>query len=269
MSSQDKYLDEYSMAIHFGCTQCGACCHNLRLPLSLAESADWIRRGGDVQLFIEAIPWPVEPPDTDAQAAHKRRRSFAAMSGALPIRVIVNTVASFDGACPHLLPDARCGAYLERPRVCRIYPAEINPFVELTPAAKACPPEAWGADMPVFATAGKIVDAETHELIVASRAADAQDAPLKERLCSELGIVRTALANEGFLICSFERDTLLSAIERLTSAGDAPPPAIPWQFVSNRRATVDTLLSIEAGCAVPADLAGSSTRYMEFFATDL
>jgi Fe-S-cluster containining protein len=257
------------MAIHFNCTQCGACCHNLRLPLSLAESADWIRRGGDVQLFVEAIPWPVEPPDTDVQAAHKRRRSFAAASGTLPIRVIVNTVASFDDACPHLLPDARCGAYLERPRVCRIYPAEINPFVELTPASKACPPEAWGADMPVFSAAGTIVDEQTLELIQASRAADAQDAPLKQQLCESLGITQTALANEGFLIYSFARDTILSALERLTSSAEVPSQTGAWEFVSNRRATVDTLVSIEAGCVVPAEPAAANVNYMAFFAADL
>jgi Fe-S-cluster containining protein len=191
------------------------------------------------------------------------------MSGPLPIRVIVNPVASFDGPCPHLLPDARCGAYLERPRVCRIYPAEINPFVELTPQAKACPPEAWGADMPVFSAAGQIVDATTRELIAASRAADAQDVPLKQQLCSELGIAQAALANEGFLIYSFKPDTLLAAIERLSESAGTPPQTVAWQFVSNRRATVDTLVSIEAGCTVPAALADTGIRYMEFFASDL
>jgi Fe-S-cluster containining protein len=257
------------MAIHFGCTQCGKCCHNLRLPLSLEEAANWIRRGGEVELFCEAIPWPVEPPDTDAQAAHKRRRSFATRCGALPVRVIVTLVASFEGACPHLLPDARCGAYEERPRVCRIYPAEVNPFIDLTPTAKACPPDAWGIGQPVYFASGSAVDPQTLEWIRQSRAADAADANLKQRLCDYLGVSRVALANEGFVIYAFARDVVLSALERLDNADEAASHAIPWHFVSNRRATVDTLSSIEAGCVVPPALADSSARYMEFFSTDL
>jgi hypothetical protein len=30
----------------FNCTACGQCCHNLKLPLGIAEAVDWLRRGG-------------------------------------------------------------------------------------------------------------------------------------------------------------------------------------------------------------------------------
>ncbi len=91
------------------------------------------------------------------------------MSAALPVRVLATIVASFDGPCPNLGPEFRCGIYEERPRVCRIYPAEVNPFIELTPANKACPPEAWHGDKPVFMAQGKLVDAKTADIIDQSR----------------------------------------------------------------------------------------------------
>ena len=260
------------MTIHFSCTQCGKCCHDLRLPLSLAEAAAWLRRGGDIALFCEAIPWPVEPPDSDGQAMHKRRLSFPVMCGELPVRVIVTVVATFDGACPNLQADGRCGIYEQRPRVCRIYPAEVNPFIPLTPASKACPPEAWDADKPVYLTEGRIVDTETAEVIHASRAAAAQDAPLKQFLCAHLGVSRAAIANEGFMIYAFERDVMLEALEHLEGlerSETRPLPASEWQFVSNRRATIDVLSSIEANCVAPSSLTEANVRYMEFFPSDL
>jgi Predicted Fe-S-cluster oxidoreductase len=144
--------------LNFACTMCGDCCHNLRLPLSVNEAIRWLECGGDVQVLCEAMPWPVEPSTDDGQVQHRRMRSFAAESGELPIRVMVTVAAAFDGACPHLQPDMRCGAYEARPNVCRIYPAEVNPFIELMLAHKACPPEAWAADRPSLIKGGRIVD---------------------------------------------------------------------------------------------------------------
>jgi Fe-S-cluster containining protein len=257
------------MTIHFSCTQCGKCCHNLRLPLSLAEASAWLRRGGDIELFCEGIPWPVEPPGNDAQAMHKRKLSFPVVSGALPIRVVITVVAAFDGACPNLQPDGQCGIYEARPRVCRIYPAEVNPFILLTPESKACPPEAWSADKPVFFAEGRWAEAETVDTINASRSAAAHDAPLKRHLCAHLGVSTVALANEGFIIYTFARDVLLQALEHVESDDTHALPVPEWQFVSNRRATVDVLSSIEANCALSSSLAQTHVRYMEFFPSDL
>src|SRR5580692_6123246 len=144
---------------------CGKCCYGLRLPLTVAEALAWMGRGNEVQILCEALPWPEEPAADNLQAAHKRRRSFAAMSGSLPTRIVVILTGAFAGPCPNLQADMRCGIYEERPLVCRIYPAEINPFIQLEPAAKGCPPEAWTPGLAPLMRAGQLVDATTADLI--------------------------------------------------------------------------------------------------------
>ncbi|MDB6084618.1 MAG: hypothetical protein JWN43_2499, partial [Gammaproteobacteria bacterium] len=136
------------MSVHFECTQCGKCCRDLKLPLTAAEAVQWLGSGHQVQIICDALPWVEElPPDhPDGQrAAHRKRRSFGVMSGTVPTRVVVILAANLAGACPNLMADMRCAIYERRPLVCRIYPAEINPFVVLEPEKKACPPEAWDA----------------------------------------------------------------------------------------------------------------------------
>lgn len=88
------------MPLHFSCTMCGRCCRDLRVPLGLSGALDWLRDGGEVQLLCEAVPWLVEPAADDLAAAYKFRRSFAAPSGTLPLRVVVTVVAAFEGPCP-------------------------------------------------------------------------------------------------------------------------------------------------------------------------
>jgi Fe-S-cluster containining protein len=234
------------MDINFGCTMCGKCCHDLKLPLSVNEALVWLERGGDVQFLCEAVPWPDEPPADNLQAQHKRRRSFAAASGELPVRVVVVLAASFEGACPQLQPDLSCGVYEHRPNVCRIYPAEINPFIELKPEQKECPPEAWASDKPLLMRAQHIVDAETFARIAESRAADASDAPTKARACADLDFNAAALANEGFVVYSPPVDLAIAALKRARESGDASADLTQWQVVSNRRETVDTLTSVGA-----------------------
>src|ERR1700693_384857 len=111
--------------LHFGCTKCGKCCHDLKLPLTVSEAIIWLAEGSEVQIICEAVPWPAEPAADDQKAAHRRRRSFAASSGAPPTRVFRMLAAHFSGACPNLLADMRCAIYERRPLVCRNYPAEI------------------------------------------------------------------------------------------------------------------------------------------------
>jgi hypothetical protein len=91
------------------------------------------------------------------------------------------------------ISDMRCGIYEQRPLVCRIYPAEINPFIELTPMRKACPPEAWTPGLPPLLRAGKLVGASILPLIQKSRDADANDVPIKQQVCALLGIDRAAV----------------------------------------------------------------------------
>lgn len=249
------------MDIDFECTMCGKCCHDLRLPLTVAEALAWLGHGNEVQILCEALPWPEEPAADNLQAAHKRRRSFAAMSGSLPTRIVVILTGAFAGPCPNLQADMRCGIYEERPLVCRIYPAEINPFIQLEPAAKGCPPEAWTPGLAPLMRGGQLVDATTVELIQKSRAADAQDAMAKQRLCALLGVDAAALANEGFVVHTPKREALLAALERVRAqagglaaaegegggGAESESGALPvWRFVSNRRGTVDTLESVGA-----------------------
>lgn len=248
---------------------CGKCCHDLRLPLSVDEAMTWLGNGGQVELFCEAIPWPVEPAETDLPAQHKKRRSFAAASGTLPLRVVVNLVASYAGACPFLQADLRCGVYETRPRVCRIYPAEVNPFVELDPAGKACPPEAWGGENRVLARGGVIVDAEIATLVAQSREADARDTGAKARLCASLGVSTAALANEGFAMHTPDLATLLHALsvarESTEGALGGPPQ---WSFVSNRSATRTVLEEIGAKVAPLENGTSDACRYYAFHAAD-
>lgn len=252
------------MDIDFDCTMCGKCCHNLRLPLTVAEAITWLRRGHRTQLFLEAIPWPEEPPEDNLIAAHKRRRSFPASSGSLPIRVVAVIVAAFDGPCPNLKEDMRCGVYGSRPLVCRIYPAEINPFIPLNPEQKACPPEAWIQATTPLLRQGNIVDAQIAALIAESRNTDAADVDAKAALCEALGITGAALSNEGFVVYTPDASTLLSALES-AQAAIAPVRPQSWQFVSNRSATVDALRSVDAVASERSAWETESAEFLGFF----
>jgi Fe-S-cluster containining protein len=263
-----------SMDIDFECTMCGKCCHDLRLPLTVAEALAWLERGNEVQILCEALPWPEEPAADNLQAAHKRRRSFAAMSGSLPTRIVVILTGAFVGPCPNLQADMRCRIYEERPFVCRIYPAEINPFIELVPANKGCPPEAWTPGLAPLMRGGRLVDATTADLIERSRAADAADAPVKQMLSALLGIDVAALANEGFVVHSPRREALLAALRQASvaasevapgAAGSPATVARDWRFVSNRQATVDTLVSVGALGECVGASGEEAFEYLGFF----
>ncbi|WGS53145.1 YkgJ family cysteine cluster protein [Paraburkholderia sp. D15] len=255
--------------INFECTACGKCCHDLRLPLTLDEADAWLARGGRMELLCEAIPWPVEPEPGNEQAAYKKARSAAAMSGTLPVRVSVLLVGAFAGPCPNLGADMRCRIYAERPMVCRIYPAEINPFVALAPENKQCPPEAWqhGA----LLRHGVLVDETTRELVGESRRASEREAVARVRLCEVLGVDEAALANEGFVVYAPDSDVLRSAIQvvregAVVEVGDL---ATTWRFVSNRAVTVQTLLSVGAYGRVFDPMAHGHLRYLGFFADEV
>jgi len=226
--------------IHFNCTQCSKCCRDTKVPLTVREAVNWLERGGQVQLLCEASPWP-ETLDSEPRAAHFKRRSFAVMSGSMPTRVVVMLVANVVGACPNLLADNRCGIYEDRPLVCRIYPAEINPFVALEPGKKACPPEAWSRDQPVLQRGGALMDDVTRQNIELSRAADALDADLKRRLCRALNVADTALVHEAVLVYSPTAETLLSALSAVIAADECRQPAAQWRFVSDQPETVENL----------------------------
>jgi len=250
------------MDIDFKCTMCGKCCHDLRLPLTATEAVAWLEGGNDVQILCEALPWPEEPPADNLHAAQKRRRSFAAMSGSLPARVVVIFAGTHAGPCPNLQPDMRCGIYEKRPLVCRIYPAEINPFIALVPEHKMCPPESWTPGSSPLLRGGKLVDSDMFALIQQSRDADANDVPIKQQVCALLGINQAGVSNEGFVAHSPDRPELLAALRQASSEPAVPALSPTWCFLSKRRATVDVLVSVGALSALVDDDSSSGFQYL-------
>ncbi|HTV85958.1 MAG TPA: YkgJ family cysteine cluster protein [Dyella sp.] len=248
---------------NFSCTQCGKCCHNLRLPLTHSEASAWLQRGGTVEILCEAIPWVTEPALSDAPAMHKRRRSFLACSGELPIRVIVILTATFEGACPHLGRDMRCGIYDHRPHVCRIYPAEVNPFIALSPSHKQCPPEAWASPTP-FMRANQVVDAQTQLHMSLLRHGDQLDTGIKAWICRELGIRSTSLSNEGFMAHCPSREALLSLLQNIPPDVDGMPSQNDWSMVTNQAATFDALGRAGAKPVYAGSLASGPSQYLGF-----
>jgi Fe-S-cluster containining protein len=228
--------------IPFGCTMCGKCCHNHSLPLTVDEAVLWLEDGGSLCILCEAVtgPMPSEPDDA-AQAAYRMRRAFAARSGGEAIHVIATLVGIIRGPCRNLGPDMRCRIYERRPLVCRIYPAEVNPFYEFDTGRKACPPEAWTQGDTLIAD-GEPVDPATRALITEARRRDAEDAPRKRRICRALGIDVAAIAGEGFAV--HPRDTL-SALAALRGATNAPaeddPDDTSWRLYSPRAETAAML----------------------------
>nr|WP_224100539.1 YkgJ family cysteine cluster protein [Paraburkholderia caribensis] len=178
------------------------------------------------------------------------------------------------GRC--LRPDMSCGAYQRRPRVCRIYPAEVNPFLPLDPAAKVCPSDAWSDAGPVLMRAGRIANADTAALIAQSREADERDRVAKTYLCALLGYDTAALANEGFAVYAPARPRLEAALRAAQQSGatldDAEPRSShPWQFITNRSTTLATLRSIGASAGWAEDPSGPAhaPAYLGFFDEDI
>jgi Fe-S-cluster containining protein len=213
----------------------------LKIPLTVSEAVAWLDRGHQVQLICEGAPWPEEFPADDLRAAHLKRRSFAARSGSMPARVVAILAANVVGNCPNLQADSRCGIYDERPLVCRIYPAEINPFIELAPGNKNCPPEAWDTGHPLLMRNGKIVSGETRAAIQRSRDTDAREVHIKSRVCAALNLNDTAVVREGFVLYSPSRDELRRALTVAIAAGDEPAAEPQWRFVSDRSQTLEYL----------------------------
>jgi Fe-S-cluster containining protein len=252
------------MDVHFDCTRCGKCCNGLKLPLTVSEAIAWLTDGHPVQLICEAMPWLEEPAADDHKAAHRRRRSFASMSGSMPSRVVVILAAHFAGNCPNLRTDMRCGIYERRPLVCRIYPAEINPYIQLDPAKKACLPEAWGVQHPLLLRDGRVLDDRVHENIQQSRDTDRRNVQIKRRLCAALNLNSAALADEGFVVYSPDRAILLTELGRAAGEPDGGTTDAEWRFISNRTATRDALARQGALVSLVADGNTDAFQYLGF-----
>jgi hypothetical protein len=215
------------------------------IPLTVDEAGQWLDRGDSVQLLCEASPWPVDQADGDARSSHFKRRSFEATSGKMPIRVVVILVAQVRGRCPHLLPDLRCGIYETRPLVCRIYPAEVNPWIAMRPATKACPPEAWSNDRSLLQRDGVIRNDVIAGAIGFSRDSDAGDVTVKCRIADSLGIMQAGLVHDAVLVFSPSGMSLSHALSRAqrteAQRTDGPVARTQWQFVTDQATTLEQL----------------------------
>jgi hypothetical protein len=215
------------------------------------EVVPWIARGGAVELWCDAVADVGD--DGEAEAHYRYERSFAGVSGSLPIRVGVQAVAAFDGACPHLVADMRCGAYEARPRTCRIYPAEVVPGRVLDPAAKSCPPEAWSGAPVMF-------DAETRGAAAAFQRAHVADQPVRARVAALLGLGRAALRNEGFVVVR-PAPGLLAEVIAAALKGEGEVERA-WHLLSPRAATLS--LMEDAGAAALA-CAGDAADFVALY----
>ncbi len=234
MITADDLPLEAGPALRFGCTICGRCCHGLRLPLSIAEAAAWLERGGDVELLCDAAPALSHPPGSPE--AYRAERAVPAMSGDLPVTVALTITAVFDGPCPNRLPDMACAIYADRPDVCRIYPAEVRPERTIDPAAKLCPPEAWNAsEAPLTDAQGLVVEPVTAKAIASTRHNGIADVPAKARLMMNLRIDAAALANEAYVIWKPDRVSLLTALR--DAADTRTDDVIEIAIVSGRSET--------------------------------
>jgi Fe-S-cluster containining protein len=247
--------------LNFSCTQCGKCCRKTKVPLTVPETLEWLSAGHQVQLICEASAWLEPVPIDDPKRVHFKRRSFAANSGSMQVRVIAILVANVPEGCPNLLPDMRCAIYERRPLVCRIYPVEINPFVELKVENKACPPEAWGRELPLLQRDGRVVSDAIRQDIQRWRDTDVLDVSVKRRLCAALQVADAAVTREGFLVYSPSISVLQDAIAFAVDDADAAPPHTPWRFVSDRPETVERLASSGAEAVLARDLGAAAPQY--------
>lgn len=248
------------MDLHFDCTQCGRCCHDLRLTLSVAEASAWAGRGHQVDLLAEAWPWADDGDPDDPQMQWRRATSFPVQVGDVPFRINLRLVARHEGPCPHLLPDMRCGNYEHRPRICRIYPLESRPFEDVRPATRKCPPEAWRDDLPLLSQGGAPVGEEAKVIVAAHRQAMVDDVGLKARLAAALGFTQAAFAGEGLAVCEISPAALLTALEE-ASCGlwEAPEH---WTIVTNRQSTAQMLGDLEC----PVRLVSAGPAFLHAFA---
>ncbi|MFM9936726.1 MAG: YkgJ family cysteine cluster protein [Novosphingobium sp.] len=234
------------MSLCFECTQCGKCCHGLRLTLAVDEAITWAENGHVVQILTEALPAPLAEASADSQAEYDIARSFPAMSGAMPIRIAAVLVAFHEGACPYLQSDMRCGNYADRPRICRIYPLESRPFSRMSPERRLCPPEAWTSDRPLLLNGDRIADTNLMDIVADHRRTLIDDVPVVAAACAALGIASAAFSNEGLAAHHPVGSVLAAALRQAKIDCDDNQELKHWTIVTNREVTRSMLA--EAGC---------------------
>ncbi|MDN3219687.1 YkgJ family cysteine cluster protein [Pseudomonas nunensis] len=203
--------------IRFSCVGCGVCCKGRLIPLTVSEAEQWLSRGHDIAVILEAFnesTWPT----TSGEYAHSAGRSVEVLCGDTKIRVIAIFAGKAIEQCPNLRPDNLCGIYEERPLVCRIYPMEINPFIELRKEEKVCPPEVWELGE-ILCTDGQ-ADPALDALITLSRQADKSEAQVKVTVCAQLNLSVASWKGDALAVYFPEREIMLNALLSLKDTPD-------------------------------------------------
>ncbi|XVJ50113.1 YkgJ family cysteine cluster protein (plasmid) [Pseudomonas sp. UBT] len=196
-------------AVRYTCVTCGICCKGRLIPLTIKEAEQWLIRGDEVAIILEAFSLP-KLQDESPEFIHNSNRAATVDSGTQRVNVIAIFTANALKQCPNLQEDNLCGVYEARPLVCRIYPMEINPFIELREENKICPPESWGSGE-ILCSDG-IANPPLQSLINQSRQADIKDAVTKVAICESLGMTVASWKGEGLAVYFPESDALLAAI---------------------------------------------------------
>lgn len=203
----------------FNCVGCGACCKGRFIPLTLLEATQWLERGHDVAILLEAFKHPLWSA-SEQEYQHSLLRSVQVPCGRTHMQVTAIFAANALPQCPNLQVDDRCGIYEERPLVCRIYPMEINPFIELKPQNKECPSDAWEHGEIIANDTGP--EASLSSLVQVSRLSDRADARAKVAICNRLGLNVAAWKADALVIQFPAREQLLQAIN---AEGETPAAA--------------------------------------------
>lgn len=201
-------------AVRYTCVACGICCKQRLIPLTLTEAEQWLARGDDVAIILEAFSDSTSLGHS-AEYIHNTGRAARVSTGKAPIHVIAIFAANALSKCPNLQDDNLCGIYLERPLVCRIYPMEINPFIELRQENKICPPESWGSG-DILCSDG-VANPPLQKLISQSKEADVEDAKAKVAICESLGMNVASWKGDGLAVYFPERQALMQAMQAIGS----------------------------------------------------
>jgi Fe-S-cluster containining protein len=232
--------------VHFACNSCGKCCHGHHIALTLDEALRWASDGGPLIVLVEAFlangyGIPV------GQRDHAQRRSLRVRCGDTQAYVAITFAVYNIGTCRYLTEDNRCGIYERRPLVCRIYPIEINPHIQLRREFKDCPPETWDESGPAIYRNGRMVNDELARLIEQSRQADRDEIALKAEICRRLGIDVAALKGDGFTAYRPATEMLLSMMQQVMGRAPAAPPAPQeWSLRVSRPEIADQLTAMGA-----------------------
>lgn len=223
--------------VRYTCVTCGICCKGRLVPLTLQEAEQWLARGDDVAVILEAFSH-IAAPETSPQYRHDANRAATVDTAGGKLNVIAIFAGNSLSQCPNLQADNLCGIYEERPLVCRIYPMEINPFIALREDNKICPPESWGQGE-ILCSDG-VANPPLQALINQSRQADISDATTKVAICTALGMDVASWKGDGFAIHFPQREALLAAIQTQPSARNTN--AHHWKVRTDNAALQQTLL---------------------------